>query len=54
MYDDALPLTGAGAMLVGGHAVGLPTVVAVATAVMVAGLVALRLATRRMRAAARH
>lgn len=54
MYDDALPVTGAGAMLLGGHAIGLPTIVLIAVGLMVTGLFAYRFATRGRRAALRR
>lgn len=53
MYDDALPLTGAGLMLFGSQAVGLPSLVTAAVGLMIAGLLAFRFATRRKRAALR-
>lgn len=53
MYDDALPTTGAGVLLVGGHEVGLPPVVTIAAGALVAGLFLYRLATRGKRAEAR-
>lgn len=54
MYDDALPVTGAGAMLLGSHTVGLPTIVTIAAGLMVAGLFIYRFATRGQRAETRN
>lgn len=53
MYDDGLAATGAGALLVGGHTVGLPTVITLAVATMLTGLFVFRLATRSRRGATR-
>ncbi|WP_158542674.1 hypothetical protein [Phytoactinopolyspora halophila] len=53
MYDDGLAATGSGALLLGGHTIGLPTVITLAVSAMLAGLFTFRLATRSRRASAR-
>lgn len=49
MYDDVLPYTGAG-ITVGGLAVGLPAVLAIAAGLIIAGVGVYRIATRSRRA----
>ncbi|NEE04607.1 hypothetical protein [Phytoactinopolyspora halotolerans] len=53
MYDDGLAATGAGGLLLGGHAIGLPTVITIAVAFMLTGLFLYRLVTRKQRAQTR-
>jgi hypothetical protein len=49
MYDDVLPFTGAG-ITVGGLAFGLPTVLAIAAGLVIAGIGVYRMVTRSRRA----
>lgn len=49
MYEDGLAATGAGALLIGGTAVGLPTIIAIAAAIIIAGIFLLRVTTRAQR-----
>ncbi|MFC9085310.1 hypothetical protein [Nocardiopsis dassonvillei] len=53
MYDDALPVTGAGALTLGSWTLGLPTVVTIAAALILAGVLAYRAASWGKRRAAR-
>lgn len=50
IYSEDLPLTGVGITILG-YEVGVPTLALLALLVVILGLVALRLATRKQRAA---